>query len=131
MRKIIAASAAIIKDKKILLCKRSQSERKFPGYWALPGGKLDDGESFSDAVKREMKEELGVDFLPKEELGFYSYKGEDYEAKGHIFVGDIKGKIKLNDEIEEFRWFRYADVEFDMAFAHRKVIDDLHRRGLI
>jgi mutator protein MutT len=131
MKRIIAATAAIIRDKRILLCKRAQRERKFAGYWSLPGGKLDPGESFSDAVKREIKEELGVEFIPEEELGFYLYKGEDFEAEGHIFIGDVKGEVNLNDELEEFRWFKYDEIKFDLAFCHRKAVDDLHRRGLI
>jgi len=58
----VSAGAVIINDKgEILLCKRSQLARNEKGSWEAPGGSVEFGELRTDAVKREIKEELGVD----------------------------------------------------------------------
>lgn len=52
-------SAIIIKDNKVLLCKRASEP--FKRKWDLPGGYLEERESPEDALRREMREELGVE----------------------------------------------------------------------
>jgi 8-oxo-dGTP pyrophosphatase MutT (NUDIX family) len=52
------ASAVILKDDKILLIKRVKPDRE---YFIFPGGGLDKDESFEEAVRREVKEELCLD----------------------------------------------------------------------
>lgn len=51
--------AVIVRDGKALIVKRGHEPRK--GEWSLPGGMLDLGESLADAVRREVKEETGLD----------------------------------------------------------------------
>ena len=54
-----AASAAIIRDGLILIAERGGGPRK--GYWSLPGGKIEPGETAAAAAAREIKEETGLD----------------------------------------------------------------------
>jgi len=49
----------IFKEDKILLCRR-KAEKPLGGYWEFPGGKVDPDESESDALNRELKEELAM-----------------------------------------------------------------------
>lgn len=58
-----ASLAFVTPDGKVLLVKRSDDEENFPGYWALPGGKVEDGEELEDAALREAQEEVGGGFL--------------------------------------------------------------------
>ncbi|MDQ2726903.1 MAG: CoA pyrophosphatase [Actinomycetota bacterium] len=51
----------------VLLTRRSAGLRNHAGQWALPGGRVDDGEHAVDAARRELNEELGLD-LPSEAL---------------------------------------------------------------
>jgi 8-oxo-dGTP pyrophosphatase MutT (NUDIX family) len=44
-----------------LLTRRATALRAHPGQWALPGGRLDDGETAVDAARRELREEVGLD----------------------------------------------------------------------
>ena len=53
-----SATAVIIQNNKLLLLKRN--EEPYKGTWDLPGGYLDGQESPQDAIRREMREELGV-----------------------------------------------------------------------
>lgn len=60
---VLPYCVAIIKNKDgdILIGQHPNLERKpYPGYWDLPGGKLEDGETPEECIKREINEELGV-----------------------------------------------------------------------
>ena len=48
------------KDGRCLLLKRSMRSRNYPGKWEFPGGKVDRGERFDDALLREVREETGL-----------------------------------------------------------------------
>ena len=52
-----------------LLTRRADKLRRHGGQWALPGGRLDPGETAIDAALRELREELGVDLAPDRLLG--------------------------------------------------------------
>ena len=53
-------AGVMIKDGRILLCHRSADRRWYPGVWDLPGGHVEFGETPTEALKRELVEELGV-----------------------------------------------------------------------
>ena len=55
--------AIISKDQKLLLTKRS-ANINFPNVWVVPGGHLDQGESFEECVIREVREETGIIIEP-------------------------------------------------------------------
>ena len=49
------------KDGKLLLLKIRAWEGN-PGYWDMPGGRMDPGETFEQTLRRELKEEIGFDY---------------------------------------------------------------------
>jgi 8-oxo-dGTP diphosphatase len=53
-------AGAMIEDGRVLLCHRSPSRRWYPDVWDLPGGHVETGETPTDALRRELHEELGV-----------------------------------------------------------------------
>lgn len=57
---IFTAEVYIIHKNKLLMFKRSEAKKKFPGWWALPGGHIDEDEDPLKAAIREVKEETGV-----------------------------------------------------------------------
>ena len=130
----ISAAAVIVKDKKILLCKRSKNERLFPEYWTCPGGKLDNPEELlSEVVKREVKEEIGLDFQPTKMWGFYEMIQDDFHNISHVFLGEISGKIKIDkEEVKECKWFIHQETkDLPIAFSYREAIEDLHKKGIL
>jgi 8-oxo-dGTP pyrophosphatase MutT (NUDIX family) len=54
----------------VLVTRRSSGLRVHPGQFALPGGHVDEGEALTDAARRELREELGVDVGPEATCGF-------------------------------------------------------------
>ncbi len=57
---LVAACALVDADGRVLLARRPEG-KKMAGLWEFPGGKLDPGETPEAALKRELKEELGID----------------------------------------------------------------------
>ena len=52
-------AAIIVRDSRLLICQRRR-DKAFPLKWEFPGGKVEAGESLTDALRREILEELGV-----------------------------------------------------------------------
>ena len=67
---ILTTDGVILKNRKILLVKRQIPP--FIGYWVIPGGHVNYGERVEEALKRELKEELGIPVKIKKLFGVYS-----------------------------------------------------------
>lgn len=123
-------STAIIPfpDDRILLVKRDTVP--FKGYWALPGGRMDSGETVQQTIVRECKEETGLDVGIVREIGEYVEKGVkddvDYEYYPTCFlVKVVGGEIKRQEnEIQEIQLFRLKELPSPLAFEHDKMIKD-------
>jgi len=61
----------------LLLTRRAQGMRRHAGQWALPGGRVDAGESAVDAALREAREEIGLELAPEAILGWL----DDYPTR--------------------------------------------------
>lgn len=121
---------AIVKfpNNKILLVKRGTVV--FKGYWALPGGRVDAGETVEQAVIREVKEETGLHVKVVRKIGEYHETGVQDGIEYNYYVacflvrptgGKIKGQEK---EIEEIRLVDLKDIPEKLAFEHSSMIRD-------
>ncbi|MCW4009010.1 MAG: NUDIX hydrolase [Candidatus Bathyarchaeota archaeon] len=115
-------------ENKILLIKRSTPP--FIGYWALPGGRVDPGETVEQTVVREVKEETGLDAEIVRKVGEYHEKGSQggYEYDYHpacFLVKPVGGELKRQEtEIKEIKLFRLTEVPEVLAFVHTQMIKD-------
>ena len=116
-RYIDVAAALIIENNTILVGKRSLSE-KYAGKWEFPGGKVEQGETLEECLKREIQEELSCDievgdlFL----VSVHDFGREDkkqYRFFSFLCSG-MKGDMVLaaHDEIAWTPFERLLDVEF-------------------
>lgn len=67
LKRLRVSLALIIDGAKILIARRKKND-SFGGFWEFPGGKCEPGESTSDCVRREIREELGIEVTPIREL---------------------------------------------------------------
>lgn len=121
-----AVTAIIIKNDKILLGKRTIAPGK--GMWDIPGGFLNDGEHPEMGLRREMKEELGVEVKIKKFLGFFMDRYMDdtdcYNTMCiHYLVSIKKGEPKPLEEVSELKWFPLNALPKNVAFkSNRKAL---------
>ena len=111
-------------DGKYLLLRRSSTKDFAPGLWECVTGRLEQGESFVQAVRREAREELGLDVRIEGLLGTaHFYRGDalpENEMVGVHFgcsIDDPTG-LQLSDEHSEHRWVTAAEVEAMVTPAH-------------
>lgn len=117
------STAIIIKDQKILVGKRN--EDPFKGKWDFFGGYVEAGESIEESLKREVREELGVESeityigsFP----GTASYENFTYPTLNFAYLTELEGEFKLDKkENSEFKWIPIIEVD-DIAFDSNKRI---------
>jgi 8-oxo-dGTP diphosphatase len=108
----------IIRDDRIVLCKRTETEEGFDGTWSIPGGGPLPSETIEEALHREIREELGCDIIRADYFRSYVMRYGDLLVRSFYFYGDIDGEIVLNDELSEYAWFSIDDPAlFDLTFA--------------
>ncbi len=94
MKKWTVVAGLIEKDGRIFLVKRPK-EKIDGGKWEFPGGKVEPGESLFSALKRELKEELGIEVLSAKPYLSTHGKAKDIEFELHLlrvesFLGEPK-----------------------------------------
>jgi len=125
---ILAVDGMFLKGEKILLTRRNK--QPFFGYWVMPGGHVDYGETVEKAIKREMKEELGISVKIKKLFGVYSDPKRDprYHTVSVVYLLEkTKDKIRLSEEASEFKFFPLNDLPKKIGFDHWKIINDLKK----
>lgn len=100
-----------------LLLKRTADTAVDPGLWDLPGGKLDPGELFDDAFRREVREETGLDV---EIVGVAGARDWVIPSRRVVYLilraSADSDDVCLSDEHVAFAWVRAEDLS-DYAIA--------------
>ena len=98
MNKIINVTCAIIKFKDKTLAVQRSEKMKLPLKWEFAGGKIEEGESEIDCIKREILEELNIQIEVKERLTPVVHQYPDFKIKLIPFIAEyIKGELKLKE----------------------------------
>lgn len=131
----------INKDKtKVLLQKRSSNKDLYPNMWDISvGGHISSGESDEVAVKRELKEELGIDSNQNEIKFVKKYKEElndnniDNKEVVSLFIlysdFDIEKLELQKEEVSEVKWFTKEEME--ILIKNKKTVPHAEEYNLI
>ena len=100
-------------------------------YFAVPGGGIDEGETFEDAVYREIQEELGLEkdslalvgksdepviFAFKLNRGGVEYEGSERHFFGFQFTGNDEEIILQESEVRAYKWIPFNDLKDYLLF---------------
>lgn len=112
----VGVGAAIFdEDGKLLITKRGEKARNERGKWEIPGGSVEFGETFEQAVKREVMEELGIEVEILDLLGICDHiiPDEHQHWVAPTFLCRIsKGEPKIlePEKCAEIGWFRLNEA---------------------
>jgi len=112
---IVGIGAVIVKDNKVLLIKRAGEPGR--GLWSIPGGLVELGEKIKDAVRREVKEETGLEVKVNEiaDVTEIITRDEEGKVKYHFVIVDffaepLKGELKPSSDALEAKWVEFEDL---------------------
>ncbi len=119
-------TAAILRrDGKILLARRP-SKGLLGGMWEFPGGKVEPGESLEKCVKREIREELGVNIRVGEKFGTYHHAYTHFRITLHAFICELTEGEPTPMEAAELSWVLPSElVKYPMGKVDRQIARQL------
>lgn len=128
-RPTLAVSAVLVDDDRLLLVRRGQGPAA--GTWALPGGRVERGETLAEAVTRELREETGIEAVCGPLLGWV----ERLEPDDHYVILGFESTLVgadqpvPGDDAAEAEWVELHEV------PERNLVDGLaeflHDHGII
>lgn len=117
----------IIKNEnsEILIVKRHPKSRTDPEMWELPGGKVEKGEHFADALVREIKEETNLDVNVGD---FAEAIQNDYSHKRTVqlmmYLENIRGEVKISEEHTDWMWASLEKIkDLEISTSLKKCLE--------
>lgn len=122
-----ACAVVVGDDGRVLLARRAGEP--FRGYWDLPGGFLDEGEHPLDALRRELREETGLEVEPGRFIGVWIDRygdARDAHATLNLYwtARVLGGEPGAADDVSELGWFRPGELPSpsELAFHIAEVL---------
>jgi 8-oxo-dGTP pyrophosphatase MutT (NUDIX family) len=114
----------------VLITRRAPKLRTHSGQWALPGGRVDAGESVVAAARRELAEELGLELPESAVLGLL----DDYPTRSGYLITPVVVWVSTNaaivpnpSEVASAHRIPLADIEQDDAFSFTTIPESTRR----
>lgn len=122
MKKLyVGMGAAIEKDGKFLILKRSESKDFAPNAWEVITGRLEEEESPRDGILREILEETGLkaEIVMPVDTGFFYRGGKEFPM---VFISYwcryIEGEINLSWEHDQYKWVSIEEILEEPTMNH-------------
>lgn len=119
---------AVIRNNKgeYLLAQRSDS-MPHSGFWEFAGGKVEQDESNREALKREIREELGCDIKIELCLERFSYTYPDVHVSINVYLCKLQeGSYPLALEHSEIRWVELEEIyNMDLLESNKQIVERL------
>ncbi len=117
----VACKAFVVEDGKLLLVKRASDDVHHPNIWELPGGRMGPGENPFEGLRRELKEETGLDIEVKQPLNIQHFTRMDGQVITMIIFlcNKLSGEVNLSHEHANFDWI-------PLEKAKEKLVDFFH-----
>lgn len=109
-RTIRVVAAVIERDGEYLITQRRPTA-VLPLLWEFPGGRVEDGETDADALRREVEHRLGVEIEPGQLISFVSHPYERYVVDLYLYECKLSGGEPTERNVNAFRWVNSS--EFD------------------
>jgi A/G-specific adenine glycosylase len=125
LKKVRAAVAVFVRDGRVYLQQRPRGGL-FARMWEFPGGKMGDGETAARALRRECREELGVECRPGPKLAELTHYYTVFEVRLHAFLCEPPDGLPVD---ATHRWVPLAELgDYPMPSANRQIVEKLAAR---
>ena len=119
----ITVKGIVVLNNQMLLLKRVQPSSDGLGYWELPGGGLEYGETPNQALVRELKEETGLDIIILKPAYTFTKIREDYQTVGIGYLCIPKNDhVHLSDEHTDYL---FASIEEAKELLDSEIFNDI------
>ena len=119
----ITVKAIVIYHQKILILKRVRPSSDGLGYWELPGGGLEYGETPHEALIRELKEETGLDIKIIKPVYTFTAIRPDYQTVGIGFLTiPTNDHVQLSHEHTDYQFVSSTEL---LQYIDKKIYDDI------
>ena len=120
---MIDVVAAVIKKNNLYFIAQRNRNKHFAYFWEFPGGKVDDQETFENALKREIREELSIDIRILNHIASEKHKDEKIDVNVHYFLCESLNENIIISEHEDMKWLQKNDLkQLKMAPGDSKII---------
>jgi 8-oxo-dGTP diphosphatase len=123
------ASGVVLNEQDEVLLVRRRN-RPYHGWWDIPGGFVDFGETPEMAVVRELNEETGLNVRPLQSLGVWQHRyqrreGWDLNLCTFFVVEATGGELQAGDDAAAVAWFRLSELPTRLAWPsmQREVLE--------
>ena len=126
---IEVAIGIVLSEKSVVLIAKRPKDKSYGGLWEFPGGKLEAGESPSDAATRELREELGIHIDVVGELEPFDHTIDSGKVLRFypLICRHLNQEVTLTEHTE-FLWAKPADLSnFNFAAPDYPVIRQLEK----
>ncbi len=122
---ILVTAGIILREQEILICQRHHSD-PYGLQWEFPGGKVKDSEGLEASLRRELKEELGIDTVIGKEVYRLRHRYPDRYVEVVFFrVESYQGAI-ANRVFESVEWVPRKDLAgYNFLEADRELVDQI------
>jgi 8-oxo-dGTP diphosphatase len=122
-RKHIEVVAAVIKYKNLYLLVQRPFKGEVGGKWEFPGGKIEPGETHSDALLREIKEELNMSISVSNHILTKLHSYNTFNLKIHFYECNVSNnELQLKEHLN-FVWVEKTQINFyELASADVEVV---------
>ena len=124
MKHYNVVAAAIRHNDKILCMQRGKTKFDYTAYkWEFPGGKIEEGETPQEAIKREIMEEMDMDIRVGDTICTVENEYPDFSITMQVFWCDVDSTNFDLKEHHAFKWLSVGELtSLDWAEADRKVV---------
>jgi 8-oxo-dGTP diphosphatase len=123
--------AVISNQQQKILIDRRKATGEMGGLWEFPGGKIEAGETIEACIKREIKEELGIEILVGDRLTTITHNYKTFKVT--LYVHDcqyLKGEPQPI-ECEEIQWVTPAELnKYQFPSANTQIVNLLQQRDI-
>ncbi len=130
MKYITVVAAIIIHNNQILCVQRSENKLNYISKkWEFPGGKIEEGETREETIKREISEELKMNIKVEEEFITVSHQYPDFHLTMHSFICRSENKELTLTEHIDYKWLVKNELnQLDWAAADIPIMMKLMQR---